>query len=135
MVPRDRPDDVGPLDVELVARLVLPQVVDDLRARWKAKPGVVPGRHHPAGQRGVGGGGEQPEAVPHVLPGSARALFGIEDDEVGSRREPSPAQVVTSCQPRLASPDNNGIDLLAHVSIFICQQVFLSKRSICSVAV
>jgi hypothetical protein len=51
-----------------------------------------------------------------VLPGTTRALPGIENDEVPAGHKASAAQVKAGSQARLAAADHRDVNALAHVS-------------------
>ncbi|CVN86679.1 Uncharacterised protein [Streptococcus pneumoniae] len=68
------------------------------------------------GERAVGGGGEQFQGVPVVLPGPARVLIGIENREAGGRATAAGVsgqalQVEAGGQPCLAAADDQDIDM------------------------
>ena len=56
-------------------------------------------------------GREQPQPVPHVRPGAAGLVGGVEDDEVLARDQPGPAQVDTRREPGLATADHDDRDV------------------------
>ena len=101
--------------VEAVALLVVAQVGDHVgRGRVVL---AAPPRHRPAGQRAVGGGGEEPQARPRLGPGAARPVVRVEDhprqlaDAPAAPLAVGALQVEPGRQPGLPGPDDAHVDL------------------------
>ncbi len=102
---------VGAQRGEAVPLLVRREVVDDVLTRWE--PLRPAHRHHPAGQRGVRRGREQPQVVPHPRPRAARSLAGVDEDEVLPGHQPDPLEVVADGESCLAGPHDRHGDVEA----------------------
>ncbi len=107
----DRGDLHRPADVDVVALLVVGQVVHDVRRVGRLVTRRT--RHQSAGQRAVAGGGEEPQARPGVLPRAPGRRAGVEQhhrQRGAGAPALGPAQVEGERQRGLPAADDADVD-------------------------